>query len=76
MRDYLKKFLDATDPTGSLKHLAYAVMVLSTISWLSYSIYKKNGEIDGNWMGVYGLFVGAVTTAKIVGKDSDVAKTP
>ena len=70
---YLRQFLDATDPSASLKHLAFAAVVVSTIGWLTYALVTKG--IDVNWVAVYGLLTTSVTTAKILGsKDAGEIK--
>lgn len=73
MREYLKKFLDVTDPTASLKHGAYALTIVMSCIWLSYSL-AKNG-MDGSWIAAYTVLVGAVTTAKIV-RGNEPTKEP
>ena len=65
MFGYLKSFLDKTDPTTSLKHAAYALVVVMSCAWLSYHLIKVG--MDATWMGVYTVLVGAVTTTKLVG---------
>lgn len=75
MLEYCKKFLDVTDPTASLKHAAYAVVIVMSCIWLSYALFFKNG-LDGMWLGVYTVLVGAVTTAKIVRGNEPAKESP
>jgi hypothetical protein len=77
---YLLRFLDASDPTASLKHLAYAVVVLCACGWLSYDLTIKSLSgtrlgIDGNWCAAFGLLLAAVTTGKIVGSGPSPSPT-
>ncbi len=68
---YLGRFLDAQDAGASLKHAAYALVVLSSIVWLSWDIWR--GPINTEWNFAFGLLLGAVTTGKIVGKNTPSA---
>ena len=77
---YLARFLDSTDPSASLKHLAYAAVVCAGIGWLSYDLALKETSgtkrgIDANWCVAFGILVGAVTGAKIVGSAPSPAPT-
>ena len=63
--NYLRRFLDASDPTASLKHLAYALAVCASTAWLSYDLLKN--PMSGNWVAAYAAFLAAVTTGKLVG---------
>ena len=77
---YLARFLDATDPNASLKHLAYLLVVCAGCFWLSYDLAIKETSggkrgIDGNWCVAFGILVGAVTTGKIVGSGPSPAPT-
>ena len=77
MFSYLKRFLDATDPTSSLKHAAYAAVIGCSICWLTYSIVHTG--IDVNWVAAYTVLVGAASLTKIIGGNdgkNDGAKTP
>ena len=77
---YLARFLNSNDPGASLKHAAYAMVVLCSCGWLSYDLTIKsiNGArlgIDGNWCAAFGLLLAAVTTGKIVGSGPSPAPT-
>ncbi len=74
MGEYLKRFFDVTDPTASLKHAAYALVVLSSCGWLTYGLVE-NG-MDASWIGAYTVLIGAVTTAKIVRGNESATKPP
>lgn len=73
MLNFLRRFLDKTDPTASLKHAAYAVVVCMSCLWLTYELVRRG--MDATWLGTYTVLVGAVTTAKIVrGNESELQK--
>ena len=62
---YLARFLNATDPTASLKHAAYALVVCAGCFWLTWDMIR--GPINAEWCAAFALLLGAVTTGKIVG---------
>jgi hypothetical protein len=62
---YLARFLDASDPSASLKHAAYAMVVCGGCFWLSWDMIR--GPINAEWCVAFGMLLGAVTTGKIVG---------
>lgn len=64
MFEYLKKFLNSTDPEASLKHAAYAVVISASVGWLTWDMIR--GPITTEWNVAFGLLLGAVTTAKVV----------
>ena len=68
---YLARFLSASDPTASLRHAAYAVVVGCSCGWLTYGLLKPG--LDGNWVAAFGLLMGAVTAGKVLGKPVGVA---
>ena len=70
---YLARFLDQTDPTASLKHLAYILVVLSAIGWLTWDLIR--GPITPDWNLAFGMLVAAVTTGKVVGSGPSPAPT-
>jgi len=70
---YLARFLDATDPSASLKHLAYLLVVCAGCLWLTWDMVR--GPIDAEWVAAFGLLLGAVTTGKIVGSGESPAPT-
>ena len=61
---YLTRLLDAGDPSASLKHAAYLMVVTCGCLWLSWAARK---DLDAEWVTSFGLLLGAVTTSKIVG---------
>lgn len=63
---YLARFLNAADPTASLRHAAYAVVIGCSCGWLTYGLYKPG--LDGNWVAAFGLLLAAVTAGKVLGK--------
>ena len=70
---YLARFVDKTDPTASLKHLAYAAVVSGGCFWLTWDMLR--GPITSEWNVAFGLLLGAVTTGKIVGSGPSPAPT-
>jgi len=77
---YLARFIDKTDPTASLKHAAYALVVVCYCGWLTYDLIIKSDSaagvgIDANWVGAAAILVAAVTTGKIVGSGPSPAPT-
>lgn len=85
--EYLGRFLDKTDPTASLKHAAYALVVVCSCGWLSYdltvkTIYRDERDekvqrrgIDSNWCIAFASLLGAVTVGKVVGSGPSPAPT-
>lgn len=67
---YLARFLNASDPTASLRHAAYAVVVCAGVFWLTWDMIR--GPITSEWNVAFGLLLGAVVTGKIVGKSAGV----
>ena len=76
---------DATNSKASLKHFAYACVVVSGIVWLSVDLGMKQGGnkhgISPEWVAAFGLLLGAVTTGKVMGssqtpKDEQLPKGP
>lgn len=66
-------YADPTDPTKSLKHLAYAAVVTFGCFWLTWDMIR--GPIDAEWVAAFGLLLGAVTTGKVVGSAPSPAPT-
>lgn len=62
---YLARFLDSADTTASLRHAAYALVVVCACGWLTFDMIR--GPINTEWNFAFGLLLGAVTTGKIVG---------
>lgn len=59
---WIKALLSAADPTVSLRHTAYAVVVAAGVGWLTFWLIQ--GPRDANWVAAFGLLLAAVTTAK------------
>lgn len=77
MLSYLRSLADKTDPTASLKHVAFMVGIGFSCLWLTIGLFLKNG-LDGNWVASFGLFLTAITGAKIWSEKSGstVTNTP
>jgi len=63
--NYLARFLNAADSSASLRHAAYALVVVGGCFWLSWDLVR--GPINAEWCAAFALLLGAVTTGKIVG---------
>ncbi len=73
MRDFFVKLIDATDPSASLRHFAFLLVVLAAIVWLSIALSRP---LAGSWIEAFGLLLAAVTGAKILGaRNGDETKT-
>lgn len=74
---YLKKFFDTTDPTASLRHAAFALVVVAGVVYLGaelvVGLVKHGTGITGDWNMGFGILVGGVTGAKIAGKNPPAA---
>ena len=68
---YLLRLLDQTDPSASLRHAAYAVVVVISCSWLTYDLARR--PMDGSWVAAFAALLAAVVTGKVAGKPSEVA---
>lgn len=64
--NYLKRLMDRTDPSASLRHAAYAVVVACGCGWLTFGVR----HLDGNWVAAFAALLAAVTGAKIAHKES------
>jgi len=69
MIPYLKSFLNQSDPTTSLKHAAFALVILSSCGWLTYALIKTG--MDASWAVVYATLVGAVSFVKVKANESN-----
>lgn len=65
---YLLRFFNASDPSASLKHAAYALVVTASVLWLSWDIARA--PMSPNWVAAFTALLAAVVAAKIVGKPS------
>ncbi len=70
----IRRLIDKTDPTASLRHAAYAAVVASGCGWLTFALIKPG--LDGNWVAAFGLLLAAVTTGKVVGQKDGVSAPP
>jgi hypothetical protein len=70
---YLNRFLDRTDPSASLKHLAYAAVVTFGCLWLSWELIARG--ITANWVAAFLGLLSAVTVGKVVGSGPSPAPT-
>ena len=64
---WILRLFDKTDPTASLRHAAYALVVVAGCAWLTIGLYRPAG-LDANWVAAFGLLIAAVTTGKVLGK--------
>ena len=84
--NWLARLADKTDPTASLKHVAFMAGIAFSCLWLTIALVvrTKVGDvlvfrgIDGNWVAAFGLFLTAITGAKIWSEKSGstVTNTP
>ncbi len=70
--NFILRLFDKTDPTASLKHAAYALVVACGCAWLTIALYRPTG-LDANWVAAFGLLLAAVTTGKVLGKPAGPA---
>ena len=70
---YLNRFLDRTDPSASLKHLAYAAVVTFGCFWLTYELIARG--ITAQWVAAFLGLLSAVTVGKVVGSGESPAPT-
>lgn len=71
MNDFLRRLVDKTDPTASLRHTAYAFVIFCSCLWLSYELVRRG--MDATWLGTYTVLMGAVTIAKTAKEPPHVA---
>ena len=65
---YLLRLMDSADPSASLRHAAYAVVVVISCSWLTYDLVRR--PMDGSWVAAFAALLAAVVTSKVVGAPS------
>ena len=63
---FLLKLLDKTDPTASMRHAAYGLVIVAGCVWLTIGLYRTGLTVD--WATAFGLLLAAVTTGKVLGK--------
>ena len=71
--NYLARLMDKTDPSASLKHVAFAVVVAFACGWLTWDMIR--GPITSEWNVAFGLLLAAVVTGKVVGSSPSPAPT-
>jgi hypothetical protein len=69
--NYLRRFLDASDPGASLKHAAYALVVACSCWWLTWEVVSR--PMSANWVAAFGILVAGVVTGKVVGASASPA---
>ena len=74
MMPFLLKLIDKNDPSHSLKHLAYGVVVAFACLWLSWNLFVVE-KMASEWVAAFGLLLTAVTTGKVVGSAPSPAPT-
>lgn len=72
MRNWISKLIDPTASDVSLRHFGFLTGIVASVIWLTVDLLKRTPDghwvgITGEWIAAYGLFLGAVTTSKIVG---------
>ncbi len=65
---YLLRLLSATDASASLKHAAFAVVVVAGVVWLSWSLHREG--LTANWSWAFGALLTAVTGAKVLSRQA------
>ncbi len=65
--NWILRLFDKTDPTASLRHAAYALVVAASCVWLTIGLYRPTG-LDANWVAAFVALLGAVTAGKVLGK--------
>jgi hypothetical protein len=70
----LRSLIDPTDPTTSMKHIAFGLVIAFTCLWLSWSLFVVE-KITTEWNYALGLLLAAVTTSKVVGSGPSPAPT-
>ena len=75
MFSYLKGFLNPTNPSASLRHAAFALVIVSGCAWLTIALFRPAG-LDANWVASFALLLAAVTTSKIMGQPDSLAGLP
>jgi len=63
---YLLRLLNASDTSVSLKHAAFAVVIVAGIVWLTYGLHHEG--LTPNWVAAFASLLAAVTGAKLLGR--------
>lgn len=68
---YIKRLLDTTDATASLRHFAFLVVVIAGVIFLgadlAVGLVKRGFGISSEWNFTFLTLTGAVTGSKIAG---------
>lgn len=62
----LLRLLDTTDPSASMRHAAFGLVVVCSIGWLTYALYKPG--LNGDWVLAFTALLAAVGAVKVAGK--------
>lgn len=77
---YLKKFFDSTDATASLRHAAFALVVVAGVVYLGaqliVGLVKTGIGITADWNMGFSILIGSVTASKLVGQKLHNAGAP
>jgi hypothetical protein len=65
--NWFKKLLDAADPSVSMRSLAFGLVSVSSIFWLTWDMIR--GPITSEWNVAFGLLLTAVTTSKVMNSE-------
>ncbi len=84
MVSYLKKLLDTTDATASLRHFAFLIVVIFGVIFLgaelTVGLIKRGSGMTSDWNFGFLTLTGAVTGSKIAGgmrkPDTATAEAP
>lgn len=68
---YVKKFLDSTDATASLRNAAFGLVIVAGVIYLGADLVvrlvKTGVGITGDWNMGFGILTGAAAGTKIAG---------
>jgi hypothetical protein len=77
---FLKKFVDLTDPTASLRHAMFALCMTSGVVYLGVDLVvgevKRGVGITSEWNVAFGILLSAATTSKLVGQKLNNSAPP
>lgn len=71
MFSILRQILDTTDPTASMRHAAFGLVVVCACGWLSFALYRS--PMDATWLGAFTALLGTVGATKVLGSKVGVA---
>lgn len=61
---WLKKLVDSSDPTASMRSCAYGLVILCSLGWLTRGVLKLG--ITTEWNVAFGLLLAAVSATKVM----------